>query len=481
MLKLFNTLGRTIQEFKPLNDKEVTLYTCGVTVYDYTHIGHLYKYVGDDILKRVLRANGFKVKHVMNVTDVGHLESDADEGGDKMEKGAAKAGKTVWEVAKFFEEYSWDSLAQINFEKPDIICRATEHIPQQIELIKKLEAKGFTYQTPQAIYFDVTKFSTYTQLSGQKLEDKEVGVREDVKVDPLKKHPADFALWFFTVGHFANHAMHWSSPWGEGFPGWHIECSAMSMEYLGKTIDILTGGVDHIPVHHTNEIAQSEAATGKKFVNFWIHHEHMMIDGEKMSKSKGNFYKVEDIIAKGFDPLALRYLFLTAHYKDQMNFTWESLQAAQNALNKLREEIRTWPAFAKASSGDNRLSEEAKSETTHFYHKFLESANNDLNTPQAVAVMWEMVRSGTPTSSEQSSSANKSADLLAMDKILGLDLEKYLGKPLEIPDEVRQLVEQREEARQNKEFNRSDDLRSAIYEKGYEVEDTASGPRVKKL
>jgi cysteinyl-tRNA synthetase len=363
-------------------------------------------------------------------------------------------------VAKFFEDYSWESLAQINFEKPDVVCRATEHIAQQIDLIKKLEAKGFTYQTPQAIYFDVTKFPTYTELSGQKLEDKEVGVREDVKVDPLKKHPADFALWFFTVGHFANHAMHWGSPWGEGFPGWHIECSAMSMEYLGETIDIHTGGVDHIPVHHTNEIAQSEAATGKKFVNYWVHHEHMMIDGAKMSKSKGNFYKIEEVIERGFDPLALRYLFLTAHYKDQMNFTWESLQAAQNALNNLREQIRSW--------------EEAKGETSAFYHKFLESANNDLNTPQAVAVMWEMVRSNTSTSS-------KSSDLLAMDKILGLDLEKYLGKPLDIPHEVQKMVDQREHARANKDFSKSDDLRDEIKKLGYEVKDTPEGPRLKKL
>ncbi len=460
MLKLFNTLGRKIEEFKPLSDKEVTLYTCGVTVYDYTHIGHLYKYVGDDILKRVLRANGFKVKHVMNVTDVGHLESDADEGGDKMEKGAKKAGKTVWEVAKFFEEYSWDSLSKINFEKPDIVCRATEHIKQQIELIRRLEEKGFTYKTPQAIYFDVTKFPTYTELSGQKLEDKEIGVREDVKVDPLKKNPADFALWFFTVGHFENHAMHWESPWGEGFPGWHIECSAMSMEYLGETIDIHTGGVDHIPVHHTNEIAQSEAATGKKFVNYWIHHEHMMIDGAKMSKSKGNFYKIEEVIEKGFDPLSLRYLFLTAHYKDQMNFTWESLQAAQNALNNLRQQIRSW--------------EKPKGEVGSHYHKFLESANNDLNTPQAVAVMWEMLRADIPTFS-------KSRDLLEMDKILGLDLDKYIGQSLVVPDEIQQLVGQREQARNDKDFQKSDELRDRIKQLGYDIEDTSEGPRIKKL
>lgn len=460
MLKLYNTLSRTIEEFTPLKNNHVGLYTCGVTVYDYTHIGHLYKYVGDDVLKRVLRANGYQVKHVMNVTDVGHLESDADEGGDKMEKGAKKAGKTVWEVAKFFENYSWESLAKINFETPDIICRATEHIPQQINLIQKLEEKGFTYQTPQAIYFDVTKFPDYTKLSGQKLEDKEIGSRDEVKVDPLKKYPADFALWFFTVGHFENHAMHWSSPWGEGFPGWHIECSAMSMEYLGETIDIHTGGVDHIAVHHTNEIAQSEAATGKPFTRYWLHHEHMMIDGEKMSKSKGNFYKIEEIIERGFDPLALRYLFLTAHYRDQMNFTWESLQAAQNALNNLRSEIRSW--------------EEAKGNPGHFYQKFMESASHDLNTPQAVAVMWEMVKSSDTTSS-------KSIDLLAMDKILGLDLEKYLGKPLVIPEEVQILADQREVARQSKDFKTSDDLRFKIQDLGYEVEDTADGPRIKKL
>lgn len=453
-------MTRKVEQFKPLKDGEVTLYTCGVTVYDYTHIGHLYKYVGDDILKRVLKANGYQVKHVMNVTDVGHLESDADEGGDKMEKGAAKAGKTVWEVAKFFEEYSWESLAKVNFEKPDIICRATEHIKQQIELIKRLEEKGFTYQTPQAIYFDVAKFPTYTELSGQKLEDKEVGVRVDVKVDPLKKHPADFALWFFTVGHFASHAMHWPSIWGEGFPGWHIECSAMSMEYLGETIDIHTGGVDHIPVHHTNEIAQSEAATGKKFVNYWIHHEHMMIEGEKMSKSKGNFYKIEDVTRKGFDPLSLRYLFLTAHYKDQMNFTWGSLQGAQNALTNLRETIRAW--------------DQPKGQLGVFYQKFLESANNDLNTPQSIAVMWEMVRSDTTTSS-------KARDLLEMDKILGLNLVDYLGQPLQIPDQVQKLVDQREAARKNADFKAADDLRSKIKDLGYAVEDNPQGARIKKL
>lgn len=458
MLRLFNTLSRRVEEFEPLDASTVTMYACGFTVYDYAHIGHVKKYVGDDILKRILIANGYKVKHVQNVTDVGHLVSDADEGDDKLEKGARERNMTVWEVAKFFEDYYFKAMDQVNISRPDIVTRATEHISEQIKLIQKLEEKGFTYQTEEAIYFDISKFASYGKLSGQKQKDKQVGVREDVRVDPNKRNPQDFAVWFFRVGHFADHVMHWDSPWGDGFPGWHIECSAMSMAYLGDSIDIHTGGVDHIPVHHEDEIAQSEAATGKKFVNFWVHHNFLQVNGQKMSKSLKNYYKIEDIKEKGFDPMALRYLILTAHYRDKLNFTWESLTAASNALNKLKREVRTW--------------ESPKGETGEFWQKFLEAANNDLNLPQAVAVMWEMIGKGDTISS-------RSQDIVEMDKILGLGLQDIVGVPIEIPENIKLLVEKREEARKNKDFAESDRLRREILDVGYELEDTATGSRIK--
>lgn len=459
-MKLLNTLSKKLEDFTPINPPQVSLYTCGPTVYDYTHIGHLRKYIGDDILKRVLESNGFKVKHVMNITDVGHLVSDEDTGEDKIEKGARESGRTVWEVAKFYEDYFWRSLDTVNIIRPEIIARATEHINEQIKLIQKLEKNGFTYQTSQAIYFDITKFPEYTKLSGQKLSEKETGAREDVYIDKQKKNPADFAVWFFTVGHFEDHVMRWDSPWGEGFPGWHIECSAMSMEYLGNTIDIHTGGIDHIPIHHTNEIAQSEAATGETFVRFWVHHGWLLVDGEKMSKSKKNFYKLEDIVERGYDPLALRYLFLTAHYKDMLNFTFESLTASQNALNNIRETIRDWKV------SDNKPGE--------YFQKFLIESNNDLGMPKALAIMHELIRSDLDSS-------QKAADLLEMDKILGLKLDQYIGKQIDIPEEIQKLVKKREAAREQKDFKQSDELRHEIKKMGYEVEDTPFGPKVKKL
>lgn len=457
-MRLFNTLTKKVEEFSPLDPPKVGMYTCGPTVYDYTHIGHLFKYINDDLLRRTLESSGYDVKHVMNITDVGHLVSDGDEGEDKLEKGAKEKNMPVWDVANFYTDYFFKSTAQVNIQRPHIVARATEHIGKQIKLIEKLEKKGFTYQTEEAIYFDISKLPDYGKLTGQKLEDKLVGSRTDVVIDSNKKNPQDFALWFFIVGRFVGHTMKWSSPWGEGFPGWHIECSAMSMEYLGETIDIHTGGIDHIPVHHTNEIAQSEAATGKTFVRFWVHHDFIMIDGEKMSKSKKNFYTLDDIKEKGFDPMAFRYLVLTNHHRNVLNFTWESLQAAQNTLNKIREEIRSW--------------EEPKGDTTIYWQRFLEAAKNDLQIPQAVGVLHEMINSDTPTSS-------RSRDLLEMDKILGLELDKYIAKPLDIPEEVQKLLDQRENARRVKDFKKSDKLRREIKKLGYEVDDTSSGAKVK--
>ncbi|KKR26068.1 MAG: hypothetical protein UT58_C0023G0008 [Microgenomates group bacterium GW2011_GWC1_39_7b] len=471
-MRIYNTLSRKIEEFEPLNpprpggQAQVGMYTCGPTVYDYTHIGHLKKYIGDDVLKRVLITNGYEVKHVMNITDVGHLTSDADEGDDKLEKGAKEKGMSVYELARFFEDYFFKSTAAVNIQRPNIVARATEHIEEQIKLIRCLEKEGFTYISDQAIYFDTGKLADYGKLTGQKVEEKVVGARGEVVTDSQKRNPADFALWFFATGRFENHVMKWPSPWGEGFPGWHIECSAMSMEYLGNTLDIHTGGEDNISPHHVNEMAQSEAATGKAFVRFWVHHRFLMVNGEKMSKSKKNFYTIDDIINKGFDPLALRYLFLTGHYRDPLNFTWESLGAAQNALNNLREEIRGFEPMIGASEGANI-------ESDPFWQRFLEAANNDLNTPQALAVLHEMLRSDTTTS-------RKSLIILKMDKILGLGLEKYLGKPLEIPSDVKKLIDQREKIRKTGDFKKSDKLRHEIKKLGYEIKDTPTGPRLKK-
>ena len=458
MLKIYNTLSRQIEEFTPLNPPKIGMYTCGPTVYDYTHIGHLRKYIGDDILRRLLEVNGLEVKHVMNITDVGHLTSDADEGDDKMEKGAKEKNMTVFEVAKFYTDYFFKTLDAVNILRPNIVAPATEHIGEQIKLIKQLEEKGFIYQTDEAMYFDVSKFPNYGKLSGQSLEEKMAGARIDVVVDKQKRNPQDFALWFFTVGKFKDHTMKWSSPWGEGFPGWHIECSAMSMEYLGETIDIHTGGIDHIPVHHEDEIAQSEAATGKQFVRFWVHHNFLQIDGGKMSKSLKNYYTIDDIREKGFDPLALRYLFLTAHYRDKLNFTWESLGAAQNTLNNIREEIRAW--------------ESPKGTTSEYWQKFLAAANNDLGIPQAVGLLHELINNKDTISSA-------SDDLLAMDKILGLGLDEYLGKPLDIPAEVLELVEKRENVRKSGDFKKSDEIRKQIYDLGFKIEDSDAGPILK--
>jgi cysteinyl-tRNA synthetase len=460
-LKLFNTLSKKVEEFIPLNPPKVGMYTCGPTVYDYSHIGHMRKYVGDDLLRRVLELDGFEVQHVENVTDVGHLTGeDDDTGDDKLEKGAKERNESVWEVARFFEKFHFQSLDKLNCYPPNIICRATEHISEQIKLIQKLEEKGYTYQTEEAVYFDTSKFPNYGKLAGQKLEEKEEGVRENVVTDPKKKHPQDFAVWFFTVGKFKDHVMKWDSPWGEGFPGWHIECSAMSMEYLGNTLDIHTGGQEHKFVHHPNEIAQSEAATGEQFVRFWVHHGWLMVDGTKMSKSLKNFYTVDDVEAKGFDPLALRYLFLTAHYRDQLNFTWESLQAAQNALNNLKETVRDWDEGGELDQ--------------KFWGLFIEAVNNDLNVPIALAVMWNMVKSDLPSN-------DKSATILEMDKVLGLKLADFVGKKVEVPENVQKLVDQREKAREEKDFAQSDKIRKEIKDLGFEVEDTPEGPKLKPL
>lgn len=458
-MQLYNTLTHKIEKFAPINPPRVNMYSCGLTVYDYAHLGNMRTYTMTDILKRTLQYSGFQVNHIMNITDVGHLTSDADSGEDKLEKGAKNSGKTVWQVAEFFTEYFLKTLKELNIIMPDILCKATDNVDEMIKLIKILQEKGFTYETDEAIYFDVTKFKTYGLLSGQRLEDKLKGSREEVYIDPKKKNPADFSLWFKCVKRFANHTMHWPSPWGEGFPGWHIECSAMSMKYAdNSTLDLHTGGVDHIPVHHENEIAQSEAATGKKFVNYWIHFQFLLVDGKKMSKSLNNFYTIDDIKKNNIDPMALRLLFLQTYYRQTMNFTWQSAKASQEAYNNLKNIVLS----LKSLNTHITLSPEKLAKLDEYRQRFTKAINNDLQIPIAIAVMWEMLKSNI--------SSNDKLDLvLEFDQIFGLKLAET--KQDKIPEEIINLAEQREKARKQKNFIEADRLRKEVENKGYIIED----------
>lgn len=461
-ITLYNSLTKKKEIFTPIDESEVKLYTCGMTVYDYAHIGHGRKYVMDDILKRTLTYNGYKVRHVQNVTDVGHLVSDADTGEDKLEKGAKKQNKTVWEVAEYFTQNFYNSMDKLNILRPDIVCKATDHIKEQIELIEKLFTNGYAYDTPEAVYFDTSKFEGYGEMFGQKLEDKKVAVREEVKIDENKRNNADFVLWFKRVEHFKDHVMHWNSPWGDGFPGWHIECSSMSMKYLGEQIDIHTGGEDHLSIHHPNEIAQSEGATGKNpFSRFWIHHAFLMVDGTKMSKSLGNYFTVDDIFQKGYDPLSLRYLYLTTHYKKQMNFTFESLTGAQTALNNLRLTVNR----LRKETERNTLSTEKQEKIDKFRSDFNEFINDDLNLPRALAVVWEVIKSNIPSS-------DKYDLIISFDEVLGLNLNFETMETETIPNEVKELLLKRESLRKDKKFDEADQIRDKILKMGFSVNDS---------
>lgn len=456
-VKLFNTLNRNVVDFQPKSGKTVNLYTCGPTVYNFAHIGNLRTYIFEDILRRTLESQDYTVNQIMNITDVGHLTSDADEGEDKLEKGAAREGKTVWDVAKFYTDAFFTDLDRLNVKRATTIAPATEHIAKQIEMIKLLEEKGFTYHTEHAIYFDTSKLEDYGKLTGQKLEDKQTS-REEIVVDPGKKRQHDFALWFFLMGHYTNHTMHWESPWGEGFPGWHIECSAINWEFFPEGTDIHTGGIDHIPVHHTNEIAQYEAALDRPLATYWMHGNFLVLDkGEKMAKSGENFLTLQAVIDKGFDPLAYRYMALGAHYRSELQFSWEALQAAQSALQSLRSTVRNW--------------DKPHDPCTGCLEKFNTALAEDLNTARALAELWEVVKSDKDTGA-------KAATVLTMDEVLGLGLSAYVSKPIEIPAEVQKLVEEREAARQAKDFAQADALRQQIDQAGFIIEDTASGPQI---
>ncbi len=456
---IYNTLGRKIMLFKPIEEGKVRMYSCGPTVYDYTHLGHLRTYTNTDVLVRTLRWLGYEVFQVMNITDVGHLVTDADEGEDKVEKKARKEGLTTWEIAEKYTRFFFDSLAAVNVKPADKVVKATAHIKDMIKLVQRLEEKGYTYIIPgDGVYFDTSKLSDYGKLATVDLRKIKPGAR--VEMVPGKRHPTDFALWKFSPKD-KKRQMEWDSPWGVGFPGWHIECSTMSMKYLGETFDIHTGGVDHINVHHTNEIAQSEAATCKPFAHYWVHFNYVLVEGEKMSKSKGNFYTIEDIKKRGIDLLALRYLFLTSHYQQLLNFSWRGLKAAESAYHHLVSQVARWKSRVKGK----KL---VVDKTTKFFQDFKKTVSYNLRMPEALAVVWRLVDS--PLAEEE-----KLALLLDWDKILGLELENKAEAQLNIPPEIRKLAEKRQHLREEKKYTQADKLREEIEAAGYRLEDTKNG------
>lgn len=463
-LHFFNTLARKKEKFIPLEKGKVKMYCCGPTVYLYAHIGNFRTYVFEDVLRRVLEFNGFKVEHVMNITDVGHLISDADTGEDKMEVGAKRERKTVWEIAEFYAKVFFEDAERLNMLKPTVICKATDHISDMIELIQKLEKKSYTYIIDDGVYFDTSKLKDYGKLTGMDFERLNETLKAGARVEfnPQKRNITDFGLWLFSPKD-KKRQMEWDSPWGVGFPGWHIECSAMSMKHLGENFDIHCSAIDHIPIHHTNEIAQSEGATGKKVVNYWLHGAFLVFgEKTKMAKSKGEIITVQNLVKEGFDPLAFRYLCLTAHYRSELIFTWESLQAAQNALFTLREHMR------KLSENlENEIKRTLKTE--EYKREFLEAVNDDLNMPKALTIVWKLVRDEKEVSNRE-----KYELLLEFNKVLALDLTREVTEE-KLPKEVEELIRKREEARRVKDWGTADNIREQLKAMGIIIEDTPQG------
>jgi len=456
-LKFYNTLIREKEIFSPIHSNEVRMYSCGPTVYNYTHIGNLRSYVFADVLRRTLKYNGFKIKQVMNITDIGHLSSDADSGEDKMTKGLLREGKELTlknmrELAEFYTESFKEDLKTLNIEMPDGMYFASDYVKEDIELIKKLEAKGFTYKTSDGIYFDISKMPDYGALWGGKRNWNKEGAR--VAENSEKKNPEDFALWKF------NEKIGFESPFGKGFPGWHIECSAMSMNFLGEQFDIHTGGIDLIPIHHTNEIAQSECVSGKKpFVKFWMHSEFVDTGGEKMAKSTGNFLQIKSLKEKNINPIAYRFWLLMANYRTKVNFNWEILEGAEIALKRL------YKLYIGLGNKVGKVNLE-------YQKKFKEFLEDDLDTPRALPLLWDIIKD------ENISPADKKATILDFDKVLGLGFKNL--KEDKIPEEITKLAEEREKARKNKDFKKSDELRDKINSLGYEIEDAESGYKINK-
>lgn len=463
MLRIYNTLTRQKEDFTPIREGKAYMYSCGPTVYNYAHIGNLRTYIFMDLFRRTLRYDGYKLKGVMNITDVGHLLSDGDTGEDKMQKASREQKKSPWEIAAYYTDVFFTDLKKLNIGKPEIIAKATDHIQEMIDYVQKLVEKGYGYEIDDGIYFDIGKFPGYGKLSRLNLEEQQAGAR--VEVNSQKRHPADFALWKKAE---PEHIMQWPSPWGMGYPGWHIECSAMSLKYLGMPFDIHTGGVDHIPVHHENEIAQNEALTGKKSVNYWVHGEFMLVNNGKMSKSLGNTYRISDLEERGYKALDFRYFCLNTHYRKKLNFTFEGLDAAKAAYARLLAQVYKHKT-AKAS-GDTALAEK-------YLEQFRQAIDDDLNVPLALGILWTMMKE-TPAKELYTAA-------LEFDKVLGLDLDKAEApkeeeQKTDAPQEVIALCEERKAAKAAKDWAKADKLRADIAAMGYTVVDTKNGYKVTK-
>lgn len=463
-LQFYNTLGRKVMPFVPIEGNNVKMYTCGPTVYNYAHIGNLRTYVFEDILKRTLKYFGYNVNHVMNVTDVGHLVSDADDGDDKMELAAKRENKDAYQISQFYYEAFRKDLKDLNIIEPDIWCKATDHIKEQIELVKGLEKKGVTYTIEDGVYFDTSKIDDYGKLSNLDLENLKEGAR--IGVVENKRNKTDFSLWKFSPKD-KQRLMEWDSPWGVGFPGWHIECSAMAMRYLGNEIDIHCGGIDHVTVHHTNEIAQTETVTGKQWVNYWMHGEFLVMNNGKMSKSKNNFLTLSSIKERGLLPEAYRYFLLNAHYRNQVTFSWDAIESSQVAINKI---------YAKLAQFKNEVKDSTNVSDTYI-EKFKQDVSNDLNFPKAIAIIWEVLKDKELTNEV------KYNTLLELDKMLGLGFDKVEAeseKETIVDDNINELVNQRNKARADKDYALADKLRDEISALGYTLKDTAEGTVVTK-
>lgn len=460
-LYFYNTLTKQKEKFEPLDSKEVRIYSCGPTVYKDATIGNMRTNIFQDILRRVLRYNGYKIKHVMNITDVGHLVSDGDEGEDKMLKSAREEHKTPLEIAEHYTKLFFEDLKALNVETPEIVCKATDHINEMLEYVRELIKNGYAYETSTAVYFDISKLDKYPVLSNLNLEEQKAGAR--VEVDKEKKNPYDFALWIKAP---KNHLMKWNSEFGPSYPGWHIECSAMGRKYLGEQFDIHTGGIDLIPTHHENEIAQSKGATGKIPARYWLHGEYLLIDGGKMSKSLGNVYLVKDIKEKGYEPLAYRLFSYSCNYRNKLNFTWEGIESAQKSLERLRG------SYKAHLNGTDNLDEKDKEKLANIEENFHKAINDDLNMPLAMSYVWE-------TAKFEKKSPEVAKLLMKFDTVLGISINKQ-EEQKEIPQEISELLEQRRKARENKDWAKSDEIRDLISEKGYIVKDTKNGQEISK-
>ncbi len=468
-MQLYNTETRRKEVFTPLHPQEATMYCCGPTVYNYAHIGNMRTYIFEDLLARTLRLS-MPLKHVMNVTDVGHLVSDADEGEDKMEVATAREGKSAWDIAKFYERKFFEDFDSLHCTRPTVVCRATAHIADMISLVKTLEDKGFTYRTEDGIYYDTSKFPRYDALVGRsRLEGLKGGARVEMSAE--KRHPTDFALWKFSPKD-KKRQMEWDSPWGIGFPGWHVECSAMAMKYLGPTLDIHCGGIDHVSVHHTNEIAQSEAATGQKYVRYWVHGEFLVLRAGKMSKSGGTFVTLQTLRDKGYDPLDYRYLCLTAHYRTQLEFTYESLDSARRSLQTLRRE-----AYKTQQAAERQHGKLTTPRLEEMKNKFRAAMEDDLNAPKALALVWDVLRGA------ELNPVEKVSFLQFADGVLALDFFREMQTPPEeeLPPHIQDLLARRAGARKAKDYKTSDELRAALAQAGYMVKDTPQGQQTEKI